>query len=197
MRLLVGVSGSIGVLNIHSYLINLRAEPEVEEMRVVMTPSAARFVNPQALEAMVRVDVHVDPWSDPRPMRSPPELVKDIDLFLIAPASATTLARCAGGSAETLLAHCYLSFAGPVAFSPAMSPEMWKHPAVRANVARLVEFGACILPLGRGWSAAAGRFLNCSLCPYKEMWPRLKSLVAEHRAAQAATLASQEEPGPR
>jgi phosphopantothenoylcysteine decarboxylase / phosphopantothenate---cysteine ligase len=179
MRMLVGISGSIGTLNIHSYLVSLRSEPEIDEIRVVMTPTAARFVSPQALEALIQVPIHVDPWSDQRPMISPPELVRGIDLMLVAPASATTLSRCAAGSAETLLANCYLSHSGPTAFAPAMAPEMLEHPAVRRNLLQLERDGACILPTGSGYSAAAGKFLNSSMCPYRQMWPRLKSLVEE------------------
>ena len=177
MKILIGVSGSIGVLNVHSYLINLKSEPEVEEIRIVMTPTAARFVNPQGLEALLRQRVYVDPWTEPGPMYSPPELVKDMDLFLIAPASATTLSRCATGSGETLLCHCYLSHKGPVAFAPAMSEEMWEHPAVRRNRERLQEDGAAILPAGAGYSAAAGKVQRGSMCPYSKMWPLLKELV--------------------
>lgn len=181
MRILVGISGSIGVLGIHAYLAHLKSEPEVEEIRIAMTPTATRFVSSQALEALLRQRIYVDPWSEPGPMYSPPELLKDINLYLIAPASATTLSRCASGSAETLLSHCYLSYTGPVAFAPAMSEEMWGHHAVRRNMSRLQEDGATILPPGVGFSAAAGKLQKGSLCPYPTMWPILKSLAAGAR----------------
>ena len=177
MKILVGVSGSIGVLGIPSHLVNLQAEKEVEELRIIMTPTAARFISPQTLEALLRCPVHVDPWSDRRPTYSPPVIVKDIDIYLIAPATATTLSRCANGSGETLLSHCYLSHTGPVAFAPSMEMEMWKHPAVLRNLQRLREDGACILPAGAGYSAATGKTENTAMCSYKEMWPILKSLV--------------------
>ncbi len=177
MKVLVGISGSIGVLGIHSYLASLLAEKEVEELRIVMTPSAARFVSPQALEALFCLPVHVDSWTDARPMVSPPVLVADLGLYLIAPASATTLSRCANGSADTLLAHCYLSATCPTAFAPAMEEEMWRHPAVRRNLERLKEDGAVILPAGAGYSAATGKMGRGAMCSYKDMWPILKSLA--------------------
>lgn len=181
MKILVGVSGSIGVLGIGAHLISLQAEKEVEELRILMTPTAARLLSPQTLEALLRRPIYVDPWTDGRPMYSPPVLVKDIDLYLIAPATATTLSRCANGSGETLLAHCYLSHTGPVAFAPSMEPEMWKHPAVLRNLKRLKEDGACILPAGAGYSAATGKIENAAMCSYKEMWPILKSLVQKNQ----------------
>ena len=177
MKILVGISGSIGVVGVHSYLVSLLLEKEVEEVRAIMTPTAARFMSPRTLEAFLRRQVHVDPWSDQGPMYAPPELVTGLDLYLIAPASATTLSRCAHGSAETLVASCYLCHSGPVAFAPSMSPTMWEHPAVQRNLDRLREFGACILPPGEGFSVTAQKKERGSMCSYKEMWPILKSLV--------------------
>lgn len=177
MKILLGISGSIGALGIPAYLASLKAEKEVEELRVLMTPTATRFLPPQALEALLRRPIYVDPWTDGRPVVSPPELVRDIDIYVIAPASATTLSRCATGSGETLLAHCYLCYTGPSAFAPAMSAEMWEHPAVLRNLKQLKEDGAHILPAGAGYSSATGKVQKTSLCPYNEMWPILKSLA--------------------
>lgn len=174
MRILVGISGSIGVLGIHSYLIQLMAQKEVEEVRAIMTPTSARFVSPRALEALLRQQVHVDLWSDAGPMVSPPELVRGMDLYLIAPASATTLSRCATGSAETLVSQCYLCFTGPVAFATAMAPEMLEHPAVQRNLNQLRADGAHILPTGYGYSAALGKSIKGAICSFAEMWPLLK-----------------------
>ena len=176
MKILVGISGSLGVLGIHAYLISMLREKEIEEVNAVMTPTAARFLSPRSLEAILAKPVHVDPWTDPGTMYSPPEIVKGIDLYLVAPASASTLSRCASGSAETLVASCYLCHTGPVAFAPSMSPDMLEHPAVRRNIEQLKSFGACILPPGEGYSAAARKILKSFMCPYQQMWPILKSL---------------------
>jgi phosphopantothenoylcysteine decarboxylase/phosphopantothenate--cysteine ligase len=176
MKILVGISGSLGAIGIHAYLISLLLEDEVEEVHAVMTPTAARFLSPKSLEAILARPVHVDPWHEPGIMYSPPELVKGIDLYLIAPASASTLSRCASGSAETLVASCYLCHTGPVAFAPSMSPEMLEHPAVKRNIGQLESFGAHILPLGEGYSVAAKKKLKSYMCPYQQMWPILRNL---------------------
>lgn len=176
MKILVGISGSLGVIGIHAYLISMLLEKDIEEVNAVMTPTAARFLNPRSLEAILARPVHVDPWTDPGIMYSPPELVKEIDLYLVAPASASTLARCASGSAETLVASCYLCHKGPVAFAPSMSPDMLEHPAVRRNLDSLKGFGACILPLGEGYSVAARKKQASYMCSYQQMWPILRAL---------------------
>jgi phosphopantothenoylcysteine decarboxylase/phosphopantothenate--cysteine ligase len=183
MKVLVGISGSIGVLGIPAHLISLQVAPEVEELRIIMTPTATRFLAPQALEALMRLPVHVDPWVDGRPLRSPPELVEDIDLYLVAPASAMTLSRCANGAGDTLLSYCYLCHAGVTAFAPTLATHVWRHPAVRRNLARLKKDGACILPPGLSYSAATGTFEKNGMCPFQEMWPILKQLVADKGGA--------------
>ena len=76
-------------------------QEEVEEVRAVMTPTASRFLSPRSLEALLKRPVHVDPWTDPGIMPAPPELVQGVDLYLVAPASATTLSRCAAGSGDS------------------------------------------------------------------------------------------------
>ena len=184
VKILVGISGSIGVVGIHFYLINLLLEKEVEEVNAIMTPTAARFLSPRSLEVYTGRPVHVDPWTDPGPMFAPPELVKGVDLYLVAPASATTLSRCAAGSAETLVTNCYLCHTGPVAFAPSMSPEMLEHPAVRRNLDRLKEFGACILPQGEGFSVAARKVQKSSMCSYSQMWPQLRALAQKSKEGQ-------------
>jgi phosphopantothenoylcysteine decarboxylase/phosphopantothenate--cysteine ligase len=182
MKILVGISGSIGVLSISSYLVNLLVEEEVEDLRLVMTPTAARFVHPRALEALVRRPIFIDSWTDEGRMVSPPELVQDLDLYLIAPASATTLSRCAAGSGETVLAQCYLCHRGAVAFAPCMAPEMLSHPAVVRNLERLEQQGACILPPGPAFQVSTGTLVRSGICPYRDMWPILRSLVRQRPA---------------
>ncbi len=112
-------------------------------------------------------------------MIAPAELVMGIDVYVIAPASATTVARCASGSAETLIANSYLCHKGPVIFAPAMPENVMAHPAVRQNLKRLEEFGACILETSTGYSSAAKKMTGGAMCPFALMWHRLKSLVEQ------------------
>jgi phosphopantothenoylcysteine synthetase/decarboxylase len=153
MKILVGISGSIAVVGITGHIQQFLLQKEVEELRVIMTPTAARFLNPKAIEAMIGKTVHVDLWSEPGPMIAPAELVMGIDVYVVAPASATTVARCASGSAETLVANCYLCHRGPVVFAPAMPEDVLAHPAVRRNLKQL------------------------EMCPFPTMWARIKTLV--------------------
>jgi phosphopantothenoylcysteine decarboxylase/phosphopantothenate--cysteine ligase len=72
------------------------------------------------------------------------------DLFVIAPASANTLARMAHGEADNLLLTTYLSARSPVFFAPAMDLDMHAHPSNQANIATLIERGNIEIPAQEG-----------------------------------------------
>src|SRR5690606_34331524 len=72
------------------------------------------------------------------------------DLMLVAPASANTLAKFAGGLCDNLLSAVYLSARCPVYFAPAMDVDMWKHPATQQNITKLQSFGNLIIAPGYG-----------------------------------------------
>ncbi|WP_437523304.1 flavoprotein [Sorangium sp. So ce726] len=183
MKILVGLSGSIGVLGIHTYLVRLSAERGVE-LQVVMTPTATHFVSAEALGALLGSTVLTEAW-DPGLMRPPPALVEGVDVYLIAPASANTLARCASGIADTLVTTCYLCHTGPTVFAPAMAPQMLHHPATARNIDRLREDGALVLPTARGVQASTGKILDGALCEYGQIW---EALVRSTKAPPASTM---------
>jgi phosphopantothenoylcysteine decarboxylase/phosphopantothenate--cysteine ligase len=167
MKVLVGITGSIGVLNIHSYLARLAAEPGVH-LRAVMTATAARIVNPAALGALLRCPVVSEEWQ--REQAIPPSThVEDVDVFLIAPATATTMSYCAAGAAQNLVSACYLAHEGPTVFAPSMAPEMLAHPATKRNLRILAEDGAIVLETGRGLQVSSGRWVDGALCDYSIM----------------------------
>ena len=165
MRVLVGISGSIGVLGIHTYLLRLAAEPGLT-LGVVMTPTAARIVAPGALGAVLGCSIVTDPWQGDHAL-SPSVLVAAVDVFIVAPASATTLAFCATGAAANPVAACYLAHPGASIFAPVMAPEMLLHPAVQRNLHHLSQDGAIVLPTGEGLRASDGSWSRQgALCDY-------------------------------
>lgn len=70
--------------------------------------------------------------------------------MLIAPATATTLAKLANGLCDNIVVAAYLSARCPVFFAPAMDLDMWHHPATRHNVERLTNYGNQLIPVGVG-----------------------------------------------
>ncbi len=83
-------------------------------------------------------------------------LVANADLYLIAPASANTLAKLASGLADNLLTSCALAAGCPVVVAPAMNNHMYNHPATRANLDTLRARGVHVVEPDTGRLASVG-----------------------------------------
>lgn len=120
----------------------------------VMTRSARRFVTPLTLEAITGREVVTDLWASGRNVDIEHiALATRIDLLLVAPATANTLARFAQGHADDFLSAMFLATRAPVVLAPAMNSQMYAHPAVVRNLALLRERGATIVDPGSGYLA--------------------------------------------
>ena len=105
---------------------------------------------------------------DPLPEHAPLshlELVERADAFLIAPASANTIAKLAAGHADNLLTAAALACRRPLIVAPAMNGAMYEHPATQENLARLRARGARVLEPGTGSLASLGRVRRSAGCP--------------------------------
>ncbi len=146
-RILVAISGSIAAIKLPP-LVSVLAQRGAQ-LRCVLTPSAARLVSPVALASLSRAACHLDEdqWSHraPRPLHV--ELAEWAELVLLAPLSATTLARWVQGSGDTLLSSTLLATEAPVLAAAAMNTAMWGAPGVRRNWDQLQAFER-VLPLG-------------------------------------------------
>ena len=115
----------------------------------VMTADAARFLGPVTLSALASEPVHDSLWSDADPIPHT-TLGQSADLILVAPATATLLAKYAAGIADDLLTATLLATRAPVIVCPAMHTEMWEHPATVDNVATLRRRGVTVVEPGVG-----------------------------------------------
>src|ERR1017187_971215 len=155
-RILLGVSGGIAAYKALE-LVRL-ATAGGHEVRVVQTPSSRRFVGEASFAALTGSPVLVseferDPVRGAFPGQEPPAheplshlaLVANADLYLIAPASANTIAKLANGLADNLLSSCALAATCPVVLAPAMNNHMYEHPATAANLRTLSARGVQIV----------------------------------------------------
>jgi len=149
-KLLIGVSGSIAAYKAAT-LVRLCKQAGAD-VQVLMTADATRFISPLTLGTLSGKEPLIDLF----PAQGTTDWTKHVslgtwaDLFVIAPATAQTLARLAGGFCDSMLTATALSARCPLLICPAMDDEMYRHPAVRANIQRLSEFGATILPSEHG-----------------------------------------------
>jgi phosphopantothenoylcysteine decarboxylase/phosphopantothenate--cysteine ligase len=166
-RILLGVSGGVAAYKALEFVRLATAAGHA--VRAVQTPASRRFVGPMSFAALTGAPVLVsefehDPARGAFPDQTPPtheppshlQLVANADLYLIAPASANTIAKLANGLADNLLTSCALAATCPLVLAPAMNNHMFEHPATRENLRTLRERGASIVEPGAGRLAAKG-----------------------------------------
>lgn len=143
-RVLLGVTGSIAAYKAVELLrLLVKAGAEVQ---VVMTEAATKFVAPLTFETLSRQEVLLDMWSLAYSHRiGHIEATQRADLFVVAPASARTIARLALGLADDFLGCIYLASRCPVVVAPAMDVDMLEHPALQDNLKRLRERGVHVV----------------------------------------------------
>jgi phosphopantothenoylcysteine decarboxylase / phosphopantothenate---cysteine ligase len=166
-RLLVGVTGGISA---YKLLETIRLATKAgHSVRVIQTESSARFVGPDSFTGITGAPVLFDEF-EPDPLRGaypgdpPPErapithlaLVERADLYLIAPASANTIAKLAHGQADNLVTTAALAAGCPVLVAPAMNSRMYTHPATQSNLKLLAERGIDLIGPGEGELASHG-----------------------------------------
>jgi phosphopantothenoylcysteine decarboxylase/phosphopantothenate--cysteine ligase len=148
-NIVLGVCGSIAAYKSASF-IRLLIKSSVN-VQVVMTPDATNFVTPLTLSTLSKKPVLVDYFiPETGEWNNHVELGLWADIFIIAPASANTLAKMANGLCDNLLLATYLSAKCPVYFAPAMDLDMWKHDATQKNISKLQSFGNILIPPGYG-----------------------------------------------
>lgn len=143
-KILLGVSGSIAAFKAAGWVSELRKQEA--EVTVVMTESAGRFVAPLTFAAISGKRVYGDMFEIEAPEEIPHiALAMEVDLVLVAPATAATIARLANGLADDLLSTIVLATRAPVVVCPAMNSKMFLHPATQINITRLREYGYLVV----------------------------------------------------
>lgn len=149
-KLLLGVTGSIAAYKA-AEVIRLFKKAGAE-VQVLMTPDAARFIPPLTLGTLSEREVLIEIF----PENADGSWTKHItlglwaDLFIIAPATAQTLAKLAHGFSDNILTATALAVRCPTLICPAMDHDMLLHPATATNLDRLRSFGHEIMDTGYG-----------------------------------------------
>lgn len=146
-KILLGITGSIAAYK-SAVLVRLLIKAGAE-VKVIMTPAAANFVGPLTLSTLSKNQVlselsQNDSWANHV------MLGRWADIMLIAPLSCNTLSKMASGACDNLLMAVYLSATCPVVAAPAMDEDMWKHPATKLNIEKIISFGNKVIPVGNG-----------------------------------------------
>jgi len=199
-RLLLGVSGGIAAYKALE-LVRL-ATKAGHSVRVIQTPASERFVGVASFEGItgapvLRSEFARDPLrgafpGDPLPAHEPIshlQLVANADAYLVAPASANTIAKLAHGHADNLLTSAALAARCPLVVAPAMNDAMYEHAATQANLALLRERGVRVVDPGVGPLASKGEHGVGRLAEPAELLAACEAAIASSALPSAASLA--------
>ena len=143
-HILIGVTAGIAAYKI-PHLVRLLVK-EQASVKVIMTEDAEAFVTPLTLSVLSKEKVYTAFQSQEHEWNSHVALAQWADAFVIAPATANTLAKMSHGICDNLLLATYLSAKCPVFFAPAMDLDMYAHPTTKSNIALLQSFGNLLIP---------------------------------------------------
>jgi len=148
-HIILGITGGIAAYKA-AILVRLLVK-EGAEVKVVMTTLAKQFITPLTMATLSKNPILVD-FFDPEngEWNSHVDLGMWADLFVIAPATANTIAKMANGIADNLLLTTYLSARCPVVIVPAMDLDMFAHPATQKNMNTLRSIGNIIIEPATG-----------------------------------------------
>src|SRR6185503_13987941 len=148
----LGVTGGIGAYKAVEVARGLQKRGH--EVVAIMTDAATRFVGPVTFEAITRRRVITDQFEPGANAEIEHiALASSIDLLLVAPATANTIAKFANGLADDFLSTLYTATRAPVLMAPSMNTQMFAHEAVRRNLDVLAARGVRFVEPGEGYLA--------------------------------------------
>ena len=152
-KIVLGITGSIAAYK--ACLIIRGLIKRGAEVQVVITPSGKEFITPITLSALTHKPVISEFFSQrDGTWNSHVDLGLWADAMLIAPCTASTLAKMANGVADNMLITTYLSMKAPVFIAPAMDLDMYRHPSTQHNMDTLRSYGNHIVEPASGFVAS-------------------------------------------
>lgn len=152
-RILLGITGGIAAYKI-AFLIRL-LKKEGAEVKCIMTPASCDFISPLVVATLSGNPVGIEFWNKADgSWTNHVEYGLWADLFVIAPATANSLAKMASGACDNLLLATYLSNKSKTMVAPAMDLDMYAHPTTKRNLEQLEKDGVKIIPAESGFLAS-------------------------------------------
>lgn len=145
-NILLAVTGSISAYKAAD--ITSQLTKFGHQVKVLMTPAATAFITPLTLQVLSKNPVGLDVMIEEDPQRIEHiDIGKETDLFLVAPASANTIAKLAMGLADNMVTSTALALPQETKkiLAPAMNTKMLEHPATQRNLKLLQDFGYQII----------------------------------------------------
>ena len=178
-HIILGVTGSIAAYK-SAVLCRLLVGAGAD-VKVIMTPLAKQFITPLTMATLSKHPILVDFFNPENgEWNSHVSLGEWADLYLIAPATANTMAKMATGVADNLLLTTYLSARCPVAIAPAMDLDMYAHTTTQRNMAQLKEDGVHIIEPQSG-ELASGLVGKGRMAEPQDILKAVEALLSEKK----------------
>jgi len=151
-KILIGISGGIAAYKI-CYLVRFLVK-QGADVRIIMTPNATKFVSPITLSALSKNEVIINMFPEISDMAKAEKIETGTwhvnlgiwaDVFVIAPATANTIAKIVCGISDNFLLTAVLASRCPVIIAPSMDDDMYKNPVTRDNIEKLKRIGYQII----------------------------------------------------
>jgi phosphopantothenoylcysteine decarboxylase/phosphopantothenate--cysteine ligase len=176
----VGVTGGIAAFKAASLVSTLRKGGA--DVYVLMSPSATEFIGPLTLRTLSAHPVVTDMWDPRNPWDEPHVYLGErADAYVIAPATAHTIARLALGLADDVITATALATRAPVLIAPAMSDVMYQQTTVQEHLRTLRSRGYRIVGPVVGWLASGKEAIGRMAEP-DAIVEEIRSALAERRA---------------
>lgn len=182
-RILIGVTGGIAAYKTAT-IVRLLVK-DGAEVKVIMTDHAKEFITPLTLSVLSKNPVLSDFFDQQENWNSHVDLGLWADLFLVAPATACTMAKMANGIADNLLITTYLSARCPVFIAPSMDADMLRHPSTTVNIETLRAFGNIILEPAEG-ELASGLSGKGRMAEPEDIVKEISEFLSKKKIPQAA-----------
>jgi phosphopantothenoylcysteine decarboxylase / phosphopantothenate---cysteine ligase len=151
-KILLCVTGGIAVYK--AAALTSKLTQAGASVKVILSEAAKEFVTPLTFQALSKHEVYTDTFDEKHPkVVAHIDLADWADLVLVAPATANTIGKLANGIADNMITTTLLATQAPVWIAPAMNVHMYEHPAVKKNIATLVEFGYEFIEPSEGYLA--------------------------------------------
>jgi phosphopantothenoylcysteine decarboxylase/phosphopantothenate--cysteine ligase len=180
-RILLVIGGGIAAYKALDLIRRLRERGA--QVRPLLTKGAQEFVTPLAAAALAGERAHTDLFDRAEEADiGHIKLARDADAIVVAPATASLMARMAAGDSSDLAATVLLATTLPILIAPAMNVRMWQHPATQRNLATLRGDGVRVVGPNDGAMAEA-EFGPGRLAEPTEIADAVEALLAEARPA--------------
>ncbi len=171
----LGVSASIAIYK--GCELVRRLQDEGCDVTVVMTPEAAQLISPVVFQSLSGNRVYSEMFDEPDAWEvEHVSLARKAGLILIAPATANTIGKIAGGICDDLLSCTVCATKAPVLIAPAMNEGMYTNPLVQANIEKLKRHGVVFIGPKKGRLACGTTGVGC-LADVAEIVSAVKRLL--------------------